>query len=63
MSGDTITAGTYNYTTCTVCPDGNNGYTYTVTEVPHPIATNAQGDVSIIQSTAVVIGGPNGLNN
>ena len=63
MSGDTITAGTYNYEICNICPDGSGGFTYGTVDTPHPIATNAQGDVEIIQSTAVVIGGPNGLNN
>jgi hypothetical protein len=48
---------------CVICPDGSGGYTYTATTVPHPVASNAQENISIVQMNAVVIGGPNGLNN
>ena len=58
-----ISAGT-DYTVCVVCPeDGLTGFTYTSTEVPHPAAANAQENMTIYQMGAVVIGGPNGLNN
>jgi hypothetical protein len=53
----------YDYKMCVICPDGSSGYTYTPTTVPHPVASNAQGNISIVQMNAVVIGGPNGLNN
>ena len=54
----------YDYQMCVICPDeGLTGYTYTPTTVPHPVASNAQGNISIVQMNAVVIGGPNGLNN
>jgi len=58
----TVSAGT-EYYICVVCPDGTSGYTYTPVAPPHPVATNAQGFRDIIQMGAVVIGGPNGLNN
>ena len=57
-----VSAGTPYYV-CVVCPDGTSGYTYTSVEPPHPVASNNQGDRSIIQMGAVVIGGPNGLNS
>ena len=58
-----ISAGT-DYTVCVVCPeDGLTGFTYTSTEVPHPAAANAQENMTIYQMGAIVIGGPNGLNN
>ena len=53
----------YDYQMCVICPDGSGGYTYTPTTVPHPVASNAQENISIVQMNAVVIGGPNGLNN
>ena len=58
----TIEEGTA-YEMCIICPDGTGGYTYTPTTVPHPVASNAQENISIVQMNAVVIGGPNGLNN
>lgn len=58
-----ISAGT-DYTVCVVCPEeGLTGFTYTSTQVSHPAAANAQNNMTIYQMGAVVIGGPNGLNN
>jgi hypothetical protein len=59
----TIEEGT-EYFMCIVCPDeGLTGFTFTATTVPHPVASNAQENISIVQMNAVAIGGPNGLNN
>jgi hypothetical protein len=59
----TIEEGT-EYFMCIVCPDeGLTGFTFTPTTVPHPVASNAQENISIVQMNAVAIGGPNGLNN
>lgn len=52
----TINAGQYTYDDCISCTGG----TFTGS-MPHPIDANV--DDSIIQITAVAIGGPNGLNS
>lgn len=61
----TISAGTYVYTDCVVCPPTNPGdpTTFTSVEPPHPIYTNDQLTENIVQIQAVALGGFNGLNN
>lgn len=51
-----ITNGQYDYEDC-VNSDGS----VTIESLPHPVFTNGQG-VSIVQTTAVKLGGMNGLN-
>jgi len=51
-----ITNGQYDYEDCVNC-DG----IVTIESLPHPVFTNGQG-VSIVQTTAVKLGGMNGLN-
>lgn len=57
----TYSAGTYDYKVCVGCEISG---TTVVSEVnpPHPIYTDGQNN-SIIQTTAVALGGFNGLNN
>lgn len=58
---ETISAGTYVYTDCVVCP--GTPATYTSVEPPHPIYLSQTGDTQVVQIQAVEIGGFNGLNN
>ena len=57
----TLSAGTYDYKICNSCTDGGTT-TVSQIDVPHPVYTNSNGD-SVIQITAVALGGFNGLNN
>jgi hypothetical protein len=57
----TISAGTYDAKVCVSCTDGTT-VTYTETSAPHPTYTNTNGD-SVVQTTAITLGGFNGLNN
>jgi hypothetical protein len=57
----TLSAGTYDYKICNSCTEGGST-TVTQVAVPHPIYTNLNGD-SVVQTTAVTLGGFNGLNN
>jgi hypothetical protein len=52
-----ITNGQYDYEDCVNC-DGS----VTINPLPHPIFTDGQG-VAIVQTTAVTLGGMNGLNS
>lgn len=56
-----ISAGTYDYKVCISCTDGGTTTLYDV-DVPHPVYTNTNGD-SVTQTTAVALGGFNGLNS
>lgn len=56
-----LSAGTYDYKVCFTCNDGGTATLYNVS-VPHPVYTNSDND-SVTQTTAVTLGGFNGLNN
>jgi hypothetical protein len=56
-----LSAGTYDYKVCIPCRDGDTTTLINV-NTPHPVYTNGQND-SITQTTAVALGGFNGLNN
>jgi len=56
-----ISAGTYDYTVCTICSSGDTETAISV-EVPHPSYTNDKGE-TVIQTQMVTLGGLNGLNN
>jgi hypothetical protein len=59
--GETISAGTYDYTVCVICDEGGTETAVSV-EVPHPSYTNAIGQ-NVIQTQMVTLGGFNGLNS
>lgn len=54
-------AGTYNYTSCDACSGGTA--TPVVKTVPHPVYGSNNLNDTVVQLTAVAIGGFNGLNN
>lgn len=56
-SGDTVSAGTYNYLLKDCSCSGNTTF-YS----PHPIYINEEGE-NVVQLGSIAIGGFNGLNN
>jgi ribosomal protein L31 len=57
----TYSAGTYDYKICVGCEESGTIVVESVS-APHPVYTDGQNN-SIIQTTAVALGGFNGLNN
>ena len=61
MASEPISANTES-TVCVICYSYTSGETVNVVSPPHPIWTNNDG-TQVTQLNAVVLGGPNGLNN
>lgn len=57
----TLSAGTYDYKVCVGC-DESGTTVVSFVEAPHPVYTDGFNN-TIVQTTAVALGGFNGLNN
>jgi hypothetical protein len=59
----TISANTFYEYTIGMLGSFSGGTAPTGSTVPHPVATTAEGDNSIVDLSAVTLGGFDGLNN